>query len=70
MCGTLEVPSKPSRPEHIRVLPPGQMPKRGKLGTEQNRIAMIHSLTHIGTTVLIDTRNGYTNFVFYRICSY
>ena len=42
-----EMPDVPSRPAHPLLLPPGQMPKRRKGGTEANRIALLHALAHI-----------------------
>jgi len=41
------MPDRPARPEHPELLPPNQMPKRRKGGSERGRIAMIHALTHI-----------------------
>lgn len=41
------MPDRPARPEHPLLLPPNQMPKRRKGGSERGRIAMIHALTHI-----------------------
>ena len=42
-----EMPDRPARPEHPELLPPNQMPKRRKAGSERGRIAMIHAITHI-----------------------
>jgi len=39
-----EAPAAPDRPE---LLPPNQMPKRGKGGSERGRIALWHALAHI-----------------------
>ena len=41
------VPDRPARPGHPELLPPGQMPKRSKMGTDRGRIAMLHALAHI-----------------------
>ncbi|RIV83666.1 ferritin-like domain-containing protein [Aurantiacibacter zhengii] len=41
------MPDHPEWPERLVVLPPGKMPKRGKAGSERNRIALWHSLAHI-----------------------
>jgi uncharacterized ferritin-like protein (DUF455 family) len=41
------VPARPGRPAHPELLPPSQMPRRGKGGSERSRIAMIHALAHI-----------------------
>jgi uncharacterized ferritin-like protein (DUF455 family) len=40
-------PDRPARPEKPELLPPFQMPRRGKGGSERARIAMIHALAHI-----------------------
>ncbi|KEO85664.1 rhamnosyltransferase [Erythrobacter sp. JL475] len=42
-----KMPDEPARPERPELLPPGQMPKRGKFGSERARIALWHSLAHI-----------------------
>ena len=41
------MPDHPAWPEGLEVLPPGRMPKRGKGGSQRNRIALWHSLAHI-----------------------
>lgn len=41
------MPDEPSRPEHPQLLPPNQMPKRRKAGSETTRIALLHALAHI-----------------------
>lgn len=41
------MPDTPARPARPELLPPGQMPKRRKGGTEANRIALLHALAHI-----------------------
>ncbi len=41
------MPERPSWPERLELLPPGKMPKRGRGGSEKNRIALWHSLAHI-----------------------
>ncbi|MGZ8285350.1 MAG: ferritin-like domain-containing protein [Allosphingosinicella sp.] len=41
------MPDSPARPERPPLLPPSQMPKRGRGGSERGRIAMIHALAHI-----------------------
>lgn len=43
----VDMPDAPSRPLHPQLLPPGQMPKRRRGGTEGNRIALLHALAHI-----------------------
>lgn len=41
------MPDEPARPERPQLLPPNQMPKRGKGGSERGRLALWHSLAHI-----------------------
>ena len=41
------MPDRPTRPDRPELLPPNQMPKRGKGGSERNRLALWHSLAHI-----------------------
>jgi uncharacterized ferritin-like protein (DUF455 family) len=41
------MPERPARPAAPVLLPPSQMPKRGKGGSERGRIAMLHALAHI-----------------------
>jgi uncharacterized ferritin-like protein (DUF455 family) len=41
------MPDTPARPERPPLLPPSQMPKRGRGGSERGRIAMLHALAHI-----------------------
>lgn len=41
------MPDRPARPGRPELLPPSQMPKRGKAGSERGRIAMLHALAHI-----------------------
>ena len=43
-CPMPDFPSRPAAPE---LLPPAQMPKRGKGGSERGRIALWHALAHI-----------------------
>lgn len=45
--GTTTPPDRPARPEKPVLLPPRDMPKRGKAGTETGRIALLHALAHI-----------------------
>ncbi|MEL6878033.1 MAG: ferritin-like domain-containing protein [Pseudomonadota bacterium] len=42
-----EMPEYPARPERPELLPPSNMPKRGKGNSEAKRIALWHSLAHI-----------------------
>ena len=41
------MPDRPARPERPELLPPKSMPKRGRLGSDRGRIAMLHALAHI-----------------------
>lgn len=41
------MPDRPARPERPELLPPAQMPKRGRGGSDRGRIALWHSLAHI-----------------------
>ncbi|WP_070158216.1 ferritin-like domain-containing protein [Sphingobium phenoxybenzoativorans] len=41
------MPDRPARPPRPDLLPPNRMPKRGKVGSERSRIAMLHALAHI-----------------------
>lgn len=41
------MPDRPARPEKPELLPPNQMPKRGRIGSDRARIAMLHALAHI-----------------------
>jgi uncharacterized ferritin-like protein (DUF455 family) len=50
--GCVKPNPKPERPSYVKILAPRDMPKRGKAGNEQNRIAMIHSLVHIESVAI------------------
>src|SRR3546814_17147365 len=41
------MPDMPARPAEPELLPPNQMPKRGRGGSERGRIALLHALAHI-----------------------
>lgn len=41
------MPDTPARPEVPPLLPPNQMPRRSRIGSESGRIAMLHALAHI-----------------------
>jgi uncharacterized ferritin-like protein (DUF455 family) len=41
------MPERPARPAAPVLLPPKQMPRRGRVGSERGRIAMLHALAHI-----------------------
>lgn len=43
----LAMPDEPGRPRQPVLLSPGQMPKRGKGGSQRGRIALWHALAHI-----------------------
>ena len=43
----VDMPAEPGRPARPELLPPNQMPKRGKGGSERGRIALWHALAHI-----------------------
>ncbi|MEC3910660.1 ferritin-like domain-containing protein [Sphingobium sp. CR2-8] len=41
------MPDTPARPAKPELLPPAQMPRRGKIGSDRARIAMLHAIAHI-----------------------
>nr|WP_031304129.1 ferritin-like domain-containing protein [Sphingobium quisquiliarum] len=41
------MPDRPARPGKPELLPPNQMPRRGKMGSDRARAAMLHALAHI-----------------------
>jgi uncharacterized ferritin-like protein (DUF455 family) len=41
------MPDRPARPDRPPLLAPNRLPRRGKGGTENNRIALLHALAHI-----------------------
>ena len=41
------MPDRPAHPDAPLLLPPNQMPKRGKIGSDRARVAMLHALAHI-----------------------
>jgi len=41
------MPERPAWPAELELLPPGQMPKRRRGGSERGRIALWHALAHI-----------------------
>ena len=45
--GSTPPPDRPARPDKPVLLPPRDMPKRGKARTEAGRIALLHALAHI-----------------------
>eukprot|EP00013_Stygamoeba_regulata_P026659 CAMPEP_0177647706 /NCGR_PEP_ID=MMETSP0447-20121125/10444_1 /TAXON_ID=0 /ORGANISM="Stygamoeba regulata, Strain BSH-02190019" /LENGTH=369 /DNA_ID=CAMNT_0019150311 /DNA_START=65 /DNA_END=1174 /DNA_ORIENTATION=+ len=45
----LQAPAYPSRPVAQRVVDPGSAPRRGKGGSPESRIRMLHALAHIET---------------------
>ena len=42
-----DLPQRPARPGRPELLPPSQMPRRGRAGSERSRIALLHALAHI-----------------------
>eukprot|EP01103_Thecamoeba_quadrilineata_P005869 TRINITY_DN1561_c0_g1_i2.p2 TRINITY_DN1561_c0_g1~~TRINITY_DN1561_c0_g1_i2.p2 ORF type:complete len:143 (-),score=15.65 TRINITY_DN1561_c0_g1_i2:471-899(-) len=45
--GEVTAPSKPNRPQNLTTVLPKNAPKRGKGGTKNSRLALLHSLVHI-----------------------
>lgn len=43
----MAMPDQPARPARPALLPPNQMPKRGRGGSERRRAAMLHALAHV-----------------------
>ena len=41
------MPDRPARPVAPELLPPNRMPKRGRMGSERARTAMLHAIAHI-----------------------
>ncbi|MFC3442381.1 ferritin-like domain-containing protein [Sphingobium rhizovicinum] len=41
------MPDRPARPDAPELLLPAQMPRRGKMGSDRARIAMLHAIAHI-----------------------
>jgi uncharacterized ferritin-like protein (DUF455 family) len=41
------MPDTPARPDRPTLLPPSQMPKRGKAGSGAKRVVLLHALAHI-----------------------
>ena len=41
------MPDRPARPATPELLPANRMPKRGRIGSDRARIAMLHALAHI-----------------------
>ncbi|GGD60744.1 DUF455 family protein [Erythrobacter arachoides] len=44
---SVAMPDRPCWPDGLKVLPAAQMPKRGRGGSQQGRIALWHSIAHI-----------------------
>ena len=42
-----DLPHRPARPDKPELLMPRDMPKRGKAGTTQSKIALLHAIAHI-----------------------
>lgn len=45
--GNVTLTNRPARPEKPALLPPEDMPKRGKAGTRKSKVALLHALAHI-----------------------
>ena len=45
--GAAPPPDRPARPPRPTLLPPRAMPKRGKAGSPEGRVALLHALAHI-----------------------
>lgn len=45
--GTAEPNLRPARSSKPALLPPNQMPKRGKAGSKRNKVSLLHALAHI-----------------------
>lgn len=41
------MPDRPAWPADLQLLPPARMPRRGKMGSLKNRVALWHALAHI-----------------------
>jgi uncharacterized ferritin-like protein (DUF455 family) len=41
------MPDEPARSDRPELLPPAEMPRRGRAGSERRRIALLHALAHI-----------------------
>lgn len=41
------MPDRPARPDTPELLSPAKMPKRGRMGSDRARMAMLHALAHI-----------------------
>lgn len=44
---SVTMPDRPARPPAPELLPPARMPKRGRMGSDASRAAMVHALAHI-----------------------
>lgn len=47
VIGDTAMPLRPARPAHPVLLPPRDMPRRRKGGSDANRIALLHAVAHI-----------------------
>ena len=45
--GSVNLPERPARPEHPKLLHANDMPKRGKAGSTKSKIALLHAIAHI-----------------------
>ncbi|MPT47645.1 MAG: ferritin-like domain-containing protein [Sphingobium sp.] len=46
-CFDVAMPDQPAWPDRPELLPPSQMPRRGKGGSDRSRITILHALAHI-----------------------
>lgn len=45
--GRVDLPDRPARPATPILLPPSEMPRRAKAGSDKSKIALLHALAHI-----------------------
>eukprot|EP01112_Ceratiomyxa_fruticulosa_P007602 TRINITY_DN1975_c0_g1_i14.p1 TRINITY_DN1975_c0_g1~~TRINITY_DN1975_c0_g1_i14.p1 ORF type:complete len:329 (-),score=52.61 TRINITY_DN1975_c0_g1_i14:4-990(-) len=45
--GNTQPPLFPGRPSFVKIMDPRELPQRGKGGTKESRVAMLHSFVHI-----------------------
>eukprot|EP00026_Physarum_polycephalum_P010615 Phypoly_transcript_10783.p1 GENE.Phypoly_transcript_10783~~Phypoly_transcript_10783.p1 ORF type:complete len:282 (+),score=32.97 Phypoly_transcript_10783:36-848(+) len=64
--GAAAAPSDPGRPDNVKIIPAGKMPKRGA-GTLANRIALLHSLVHIENVAIDLTWDIMVRFTHYNM---
>ncbi|KAJ1650354.1 hypothetical protein IWQ61_008820 [Dispira simplex] len=64
--GQAQPPSQPARPDNLEFVVPSRAPRRGKAGSLQSRIAILHALANIEQWA-IDT--ALDNIVRFRTCA-